>query len=499
MKIENKKFILTIIFIFFAILFFLGSIWAIKNFNFTFESLIFYLRVPSKGANFGPFLRFGEKCILPSILVCITLIILLKNPFKWEIKLKMKEKNISIFPVKYNENILLILSFILFAISFIVSFEKIGLFYYLNAQVSTSDFIEENYVDTNNVSITAKNKRNLIYIYIESLESTYFKKQDGGEMVDDIMPNLTTLSNKYINFSNNSLIGGAYEVPGTAWTVAGIVAQTTGIPLKLPIDGNGYGNFKSFLPGVNALGDVLRKNGYNQLFLMGSDATFGGRSSYLKSHGDYIIYDYNTAIKNEKIEKDYYVWWGFEDNKLFEYAKEEILNLAKEDKPFNFTMLTVDMHFPDGYLSNECEAKFDKNLSNVIACTDKKIGEFISWAQNQEFYENTTIIIAGDHLSMDGNYFRNISSDYQRNIYNLFINSCVTTSNYKNRSFTVFDMFPTTLASICFDIEGNKLGLGTNLFSNEATIIEKYGLDYVRNELNKRSVFYNENILYTKK
>ena len=44
-------------------------------------------------------------------------------------------------------------------------------------------------------------------------------------------------------------------------------------------------------------------------------------------------------------------------------------------------------------------------------------------------------------------------------------------------------------------IEGDRLALGTNLFSDELTLIEKYGLEYVNEELMKTSKFYNNNIL----
>ena len=53
------------------------------------------------------------------------------------------------------------------------------------------------------------------------------------------------------------------------------------------------------------------------------------------------------------------------------------------------------------------------------------------------------------------------------------------------------DMFPTTLAAIGCEIEGNRLGLGTNLFSGEKTLTEKYGYDNLNAELSKKSEFYN--------
>ena len=58
------------------------------------------------------------------------------------------------------------------------------------------------------------------------------------------------------------------------------------------------------------------------------------------------------------------------------------------------------------------------------------------------------------------------------------------------------DYFPTILASIGVKIEGERLGLGTNLFSDEQTLIEKYGYDEVNSNLSKYSKFYIDSILY---
>ena len=63
-----------------------------------------------------------------------------------------------------------------------------------------------------------------------------------------------------------------------------------------------------------------------------------------------------------------------------------------------------------------------------------------------------------------------------------------------SRDWAVFDMFPTILASIGCEIEGDRLGIGTNLFSERDTVFEEFGVDYVNDELVKRSNFYNFNI-----
>ena len=82
-----------------------------------------------------------------------------------------------------------------------------------------------------------------------------------------------------------------------------------------------------------------------------------------------------------------------------------------------------------------------------------------------------------------------------RRVYNCFINSAVNTSNNKNRKFTSMDLFPTTLAAIGTKIDGDRLGLVTNLYSDKETLAEKYGYEYIDKELAKNSKFYNKDIL----
>ena len=51
------------------------------------------------------------------------------------------------------------------------------------------------------------------------------------------------------------------------------------------------------------------------------------------------------------------------------------------------------------------------------------------------------------------------------------------------------------LASIGAKIEGEKIGLGTNLYSGIPTLAEEYGISHLNEELAKNSRFYNKKIL----
>ncbi|MEG2028801.1 MAG: sulfatase-like hydrolase/transferase [Bacilli bacterium] len=500
---KKVKFIIGIIFLILAVFTAFLTNWTINTFGLlSFEEIIYHLTSPLQGTSPIMIKSFIYNCLIPSFYVVILIIIILYfNPFKVKINgtINIKgEKKFTIFPFIFIKKYFLIINIIIFSFSLYICSGKTGVTKYVKNQFKNSDFIEANYADSKKTNlIFPKQKRNLIYIFVESLETTYISDSLGGALRNNLLPSLSSLSNTEINFSNSDMLGGALTASGTDWTIAGMVAQTSGMPLKVKVEGNSYGSSNKFLPGLYSLGDILKKEGYNQMLMLGSDVTFGGRKYYFNLHGDYEIFDYYSALKENKISSDYYQWWGYEDNKLYNYAKEKIVDLANKDKPFNFTMLTADTHFPDGYLEESCSSKniFDNQFSNVVNCTDNMLFEFISWIKKQNFYQNTTVIISGDHLSMDPTFFKDINEGYIRTVYDLFINSAVKTTNNKNRSFSTLDLFPTTLASLGVLIDGNRLGLGTNLFSDLETLIEKYGISYFNEELLKKSDFYDLAIL----
>ena len=155
-------------------------------------------------------------------------------------------------------------------------------------------------------------------------------------------------------------------------------------------------------------------------------------------------------------------------------------------------MLTSNTHTPNGYLDDDCDTPYETQYENVIACSASQLLEFITWIQAQDFYPNTTIVIVGDHISMQPGLYTN---NDRRRIYNLFINSAVEEGNFQNRKFNTMDFFPTTLRSMGVEIEGNRLGLGTDLFSNQKTLMEEMGVYKFQKEISKRSKFYNQRFI----
>lgn len=368
----------------------------------------------------------------------------------------------------------------------------------------SSKLYENYYIDGKGVDFNfSNNKRNLIYIFLESMELTYADVESGGAMHENYISELTKLALENECFSGDNLLNGPHHVMGATYTMGGLSAQTSGTPINENLLGTEILNLtwesdNNYLPGVWTIGDVLNAQGYNQELLIGSVGDFAGRASFFRGHGNYMINDYDEAIKEGRIASDYKVWWGYEDKKLFEFAKEDLLKLSSAGQPFNLTLLTADTHFTDGYVCDLCNNEFDLQYSNVIACSSKQTNDFIDWVKKQDFYDNTTIVICGDHLTMDSMYIdEQNASSFDRRTYMTIINSVVEKENNNmNRVYTTLDMYPTTLAAMGVEFDGDRLGLGVNLYSNTPTLAEELGLDALNIELMKNSKYYTSELLY---
>ncbi|MCI9380647.1 MAG: sulfatase-like hydrolase/transferase [Dorea sp.] len=445
--------------------------------NLTMDELMFHLTAPLDGTNESMIKEYLSMCVAPTVLVLILTVILF---ITWH-----KKKMYFVFM-----GVGMVASLAVSASVVQGAWNKLDAGSYVKAQGTYSTFIDDNYVDPADVILEfPQRKRNLIYIFLESMETTYTDQSNGGAFRKDVIPELTKLAQENEDFSGESSeLNGGLSMPGTTWTMGAMFAQTSGLPLNIALDNNDMDTQDAFFPGIITMGDILDNAGYRQSLMIGSDATFGGRRLYFSEHGNYEMYDYNYAKEMAWIPEDYKVWWGYEDQKLFDFAKEKILEIANEEEPFNFTLLTVDTHFEDGYVCDICRNTFrEDQYANVMACSSRQVEDFVKWIQMQSFYENTTIVLVGDHPTMDSDFCEDVDEDYVRKVYTSYINPAAELEIDKERYYTTFDIFPTTLASLGVKIKGERLGLGTNLFSGKQTLTERFGSETEEKELERKS------------
>jgi phosphoglycerol transferase len=461
-----------------------AALWYVGFYGKTgFDSIIFSLYAGLRGAETGLISRFLIWAVLPTLLLGSLLIAFVFLRPKHPIRFWPSRRCAGILAA------LICLGSVGYAMTITGAVDHT-----LSLHYSTTIF-EDAYVDPMDVEITfPEEKRNLIIIYLESVETTFYSRELGGAMKQNLIPELWELARDNVSFSHTQGPGGFRSVGGTTWTTGGIVGQSSGAPLKHPLVGSVSSEEGVFLPGMTMLMDILHDNGYYQELIVGSDVSFGEIEALYASHGTDRIRDVYTAYDDGIAPQDYYVWWGMEDAKVFAYAKQELETLSALDQPFALTLQTIDTHHVGGYVCPDCPTTYEEQYSNVLSCSSARVAAFVDWLRQQPYYDDTTIVICGDHPSMDNVYIKHlVPDDYVRRVYNCFINPAAVPVSRENREFTTLDIFPTTLAALGCTISGNRLGLGTDLFSGRPTLAEEMGYDEFNRQVSGSSEFYSQN------
>lgn len=283
---------------------------------------------------------------------------------------------------------------------------------------------------------TTEAGKNLVMIYAESLERTYFDES----RFPGLIKGLRELESRSIHFTH---IG---QAKGTGWTIAGMVASQCGIPLFSPSDGNSMSGMDKFLPSATCLGDLLQKRGYHLTYFGGANIEFAGKRNFYESHQFDEIRGRRELLPDIP-DKSYQSGWGLFDDDLFNLAYRRFEELSKTGDRFGLFMLTLDTHHPDGHPSKSCEAVRYRDgtnpILNAVACSDYLISAFVDRIQRSKFRDNTVIVIASDHLAM-----RNTAYD-------------LLTSGPRNNMFMIID--PAHVQHSAIATPGSTLDIGTTV------------------------------------
>ena len=90
--------------------------------------------------------------------------------------------------------------------------------------------------------------------------------------------------------------------------------------------------------------------------------------------------------------------WGVCDEDLFHRALDEMRTLAKDDKPFFATILSVSNHKPYTYPTGRIPEDPEKRKrEHAVKYSDYALGEFFRGAKKEPFWTNTIFVVVADH------------------------------------------------------------------------------------------------------
>ncbi len=226
---------------------------------------------------------------------------------------------------------------------------------------------------------TGPKKTNVLLIMWESMTE---KVVDLTYQNREVTPNFNKLKKEGVYFSNIYASGDRTD-KGIVSVLSGYPAQPTKSIIKEP----------KKTQNLEILTKDFQKQGYRTSFYYGGETEFANIKSYLYSADFERIVDLNDFPEELHVTK-----WGVHDEEIFSKFLEEH-SYAKKD-PFFETILTLSSHEPfdvpldSAVILGDTE---EEMFLNSLYYTDLEFGKFIDSAKAQDWWENTVVVIIGDH------------------------------------------------------------------------------------------------------
>ncbi|QLL78270.1 sulfatase-like hydrolase/transferase [Ligilactobacillus saerimneri] len=166
-----------------------------------------------------------------------------------------------------------------------------------------------------------------------------------------------------------------------------------------------YGTDNTF----QALPAMLSQRGYTTASFHGDVGSFWNRNNTYKSWG----YQYFFDKEFYKDKADYSVGYGLKDKIFLQQAAQYIEQLPQ---PFYAKIITVTNHYP--YQIDKQNQDFPKTTTGdntvdgyvqTAHYLDQAFGEFISYLKKTGLYDNSMIVMYGDHYGISNNHKKAIA------------------------------------------------------------------------------------------
>lgn len=244
---------------------------------------------------------------------------------------------------------------------------------------------------------------NVIVVSLESVESFVIGETLHGE---EITPFLNELINNSYYFDNFY-----YQTGQGKTSDAEFIINNSLHPL-----GRGAVFLTHYDNEFYALPEILNSNGYTTAVFHANDETFYNRDIMYPNLGYenyYSFSDYKISLHNS-------VGWGMKD---IDFVEQSMDYLTELPEPFYTTMITLTNHFPyDLDEEDHFIEPFDSDSSIVnqyfptVRYTDEAMRILVNNLKEAGLYENTIIVMYGDHYGIANSHYEELRKFLGREI-----------------------------------------------------------------------------------
>ena len=259
--------------------------------------------------------------------------------------------------------------------------------------VEVSNYVRANQAEPNVEMFGKYEGRNVIAVSLESLQSFVINEEMNGEVVTPFLNSLTNDKDTYY-FSD------FYHQTGLGKT------SDSEFIFENSLYGLGRGAvfFTHGENTYNSFAERLGENGYFTNVMHANNKSFWNRDMIYKSFKLDQFYD----LESYNVTEETSVNWGLKDITFFEQSAA----LMKEmPQPFYSRLITLTNHYPF-YLDPEdmMIPEYDSNSGTLnryfqtVRYLDESVKEFFDDLKEQGLYENSIIVMYGDHYGISENH-----------------------------------------------------------------------------------------------
>ncbi len=282
-------------------------------------------------------------------------------------------------------------------------------------------YVKEHYAAPNSDYYGIAKGRNVITIHLESLQQFVidYKLKDENGQEHEVTPFLNSIFHSNSTFSFDNFF---HQVKAGKTSDAETLMENS-------LFGLNQGSLFSQLGGKNtfqAAPDILKQTGgYTSAAFHGNSGNFWNRTETYKNLG----YDYFFDSSYYDVTDENSFQYGLHDKPFFQ---QSVQYLERLQQPFYSKFIAVSNHYPYSEFKND-EAGFprattsDETINGYFATAnylDKAVEEFFNYLKASGLYDNSIIVMYGDHYG--------ISNSRNPELASLLGKSKDTWSNYDN-------------------------------------------------------------------
>lgn len=328
------------------------------------------------------------------------------------------------------------------------------------------NYTKSNYADPNPAYFGLAKDMNVIYLHLESMQSFLIDYQLQGEEVTPFLNSLAKNENTFYfdNFYHQTAQGKTSDAEFM------LENSLYGLPQGSAFITKGQNTYQ-------AAPSILKDYGYTSAVFHGNNGSFWNRNVIYNKFGYDKFFDanyYDTSDSKNMAE------YGLLDKPFFEQSQPLLETLPQ---PFYTKLITVANHFP--YKMDQALTTIEKattgdssvdNYFQTARYADEAIEQFFTYLKESGLYDNTMIVMYGDHYGISDNHNRAmeqilgeevtpiVNADLQRVPLLIYVPGMEGGINHTYGG--QMDLLPTVLHLLGVETQNN-IHFGTDLLSED--------------------------------